>query len=166
MRFLKKILLSILLVAIVSLVFGYVYIKSTPPLVASFSGSSSEKRIILVGVGNKSRLADIRIENVFVNNNSLPSNVKIQESDPLKGFIISSNFDGDEEKEYNFQDLNSVSIQTNTERQKQFDKQSNGTASEKDTIYAIIISHDDSIQKIRIKYRFLGFTFQKTIQSL
>ena len=38
----------------------------------------------------------------------------IQESDPLKGFIISSDFEGDEEKEYNFQYLNSVSIQTNT----------------------------------------------------
>ncbi|MFX3632859.1 MAG: hypothetical protein ACE3L7_05385 [Candidatus Pristimantibacillus sp.] len=129
-----------------------------------YSGSSSEKQVILMGVGNKSRLADIRVEDVFVNNNSLPSNVKIQVSNPLKGFIISSNFEGEEEKKYNFQDLKSVSIQTKTERQKQFDKLSNGTATEKDTIYAISIGHHETIQKVRIKYRFLGLTFNKVIQ--
>lgn len=165
MRLPIKILLSMLIVAIVTFVIGFIYLKKNPPLDAAFSGSSSEKRIILVEVGNKSRLADIRVEDVFVNNNSLPSNAKIQESDPFKGFIISSNFEGDEEKKYNFQDLKSVSIQTKTERQKQFDKLSNGTASEKDTIYAITISHDESIQKIRIKYRFLGLSYDKVIQT-
>lgn len=165
-RFLRKILLSFLIVAILTSIIGYIYIKNTSPLDAQFSGSSFEKHILLVEIGNKSRLADIWIEDVFVNNGNLPSHVMIQESNPLKGFIISSNFEGDEEKEYNFQHINSVSIQPNTARKKQFDKLINGTASEKDIIYAITISHDESIEKIKIKYRFLGLSFEKTIQSL
>lgn len=165
MRLPIKILLSILIVVIVTFVSGFVYLKNNPPLDAVFTGSSSEKGIILVEVGNKSSLAEIWVEEVLVNNSSRPLKVKIQESDPLKGFIISSNFEGEEEKQYNFKDLKSVSIHTNTARQKQLDKFRDRTASEKDIIYAITISHEESIQQVIIKYRFLGLTYTKVIQT-
>ncbi|URN92968.1 MAG: hypothetical protein NAG76_14075 [Candidatus Pristimantibacillus lignocellulolyticus] len=164
MRFSIKVLLSILLVAIVTLVIGIIFIKNNSPLDAAYFASTYDKDVILVGVGNKGRFADIMVEDVFVNNNSQPLSVKIQVSDSFTGFIVSSNFEGDEEKKYNFQDLNSVSIPANTGRQEHFDKLSNGTASEKDPIYAITIKHDESIQKIRINYRYLGFAYEKIIE--
>jgi hypothetical protein len=97
-----------------------------------------------VAVGNKSRLAKINIEKVLVNNNNEPSKIKIQESNPLRGFIISSNFEGKEESKYNFRDLKSVSLQTETDPQKQLNKINNGTATEEDKIYAITINHDEN----------------------
>jgi hypothetical protein len=101
-------------------------------MIAAVSGSSFEKRLLLVGVGNKSSLAMISITEVLVNNKNEPTKVKIQESNSLNGFIISSNFEGEEESKYNFRDLNSVGLQTKTDPQKQLDKVNKGTATEKD----------------------------------
>jgi hypothetical protein len=155
-RLIKIMLLAIIVVGIT--VIGCItYLKINSPLVAAATGSSSEKRILLVEVGNKSRLAKIQIEEVLINNNNKPTKVKIQVSNPLKGFFISNNFEGKEESKYDFRDLKTVALQTETDPQKQLNKVNNGAATEKDKIYAITINHVDKIQKVII----LGFHMKR-----
>ncbi|QYR20286.1 hypothetical protein KZ483_21020 [Paenibacillus sp. sptzw28] len=132
-----RVILSFLIVIFVFFIFYSVYLKNNPPLVVAVSGSSFEKRVLLVEVGNKSSLARISFDEVLVNNNNEPTKVMIQLSNSLKGFIISGNFEGEEESKYDFRPLKSIELQTNTDPQKQIEKVNKGTATEDDKIYAI-----------------------------
>ncbi len=158
-----KVIISFLIVIFVSFIVYSIYLINNSPLVVAVIGSSFEKRVLLVEVGNKSSLAKISINEVLVNNNNEPTKVMIQVSNSLKGFIISRNFEGQEESKYNFRDLKSIGLQTNTDPQKQLDKVNKGTSTEDDKIYAITIDNDELIQKVIIKYRFLWLSYKKVI---
>lgn len=163
----KRITLFVVIVCFITFIGCFVWLKIDAPLVATIAGSSSENQLLLVSVGNKSRLAKIHIEEVLINNDETPEKVKIQVSNALKGFIISSNFEGKKESEYNFTDLKVVGLKTQTNPQNQREKINNGIATEKDTIiYAITINHDDKVRMVIIKYRYLGIEFEKVIHNL
>lgn len=143
----------------------YTFIKMNPPLAAYSSGSAMDKQIQLVEIGNKSLLGDIQIEKVLVNNNTLPTKVKIQVSHLIKGFIISDRFDGEEESKYAFKELDSITLKPKTDPQKQLDKVNAGTATEDDTIYALSLGHEESIDKVIIKYRHLGISHEMIVST-
>lgn len=161
----KRVMLYVFVAVFITFVGGFLWLKTNAPMVAAISGSSSENQILLVQVGNKSHLANIHIEEVLVNNDETPENVKVQVSNALKGFIIWSNFEGKKEIEYNFTDLTAVELKTETDPQEQADKINKGTATVKDTIYAITINNDNKVQKVIIKYRYLGLKFKKVIHN-
>ena len=154
----KKLLITgaSLLILFVS---AYTFMKMMPPLSADPSASGSDRQTQLVSIGNKSLLGDIQIVEVLVNNDTAPEKVKIQVSSHEKGFIISERFDGkEEESEYTFKELDSITLKPRTDPQKQFDQVNAGTAADDDAIYALSINHEESIDKIFIKYRHLGIT--------
>ncbi|MBD2871621.1 hypothetical protein [Paenibacillus arenilitoris] len=156
-----KLLRLAVIVIVISLTGALIHVKYNPPLDAYGIGSSSDKRVLLVGVGNKSRFAEIRIEDVLVNDNTRPSNVNIQVSDPSKGFIVSDDPEAEEAQNYHFEDLNAIRLQTDTDRQ----EQASGKASGKDTVYAVTIGHDESIHQVSIAYRYLGLPYREVIQT-
>jgi len=80
----------------------YLYVKSNPPLVAYVSGSAFDRHVVLVEAGNKSKLAGILLEKVLVNGHEVPANVRVQVSNPEKGFIISDRPDDLKEGDYTF----------------------------------------------------------------
>ncbi|RED51805.1 hypothetical protein [Cohnella lupini] len=164
-KFSIKVMISFLIVIFISFSAYSLYLINNSPLDAVAGGWTVDKHVLLVQVGNKSRLAKVSIKEVLVNDNNEPREVKIQESNSLKGFIISSNFEGEEESKYNFRDLNSVGLQTNSDPQKQLDKLNKGTATKDDKIYAISIINDEIIHKVIIKYRFLWLSYEKVIST-
>lgn len=160
---LKKLIIGCISLAVLLIVSGYVYFKYSTPLVAIPSGYSTDKQVLLVEVGNKNIFGEIEIKDVLINNNNKPSEVKIQVSNPYKGFIITDNFSSDEENTYTFKDLNEVKLEPKTDPQKQLDKVNDGTATKDDQLYAITLGHQESIDKVIINYNYLGITFNKTV---
>ena len=157
----KKIIIISSISLIIFLVGSLTYIKLNPPLVIGTVASGNEKHIALVGVGNKG-IKNIKITEALVNNNEQPQEVKVQVSNPLKGFIITDSFDA-VAKEYRIKNLGSVSIQPKTSPQIQFEKMDKGTATEKDISYGITIVQDQPIETVIIKYRYLGLSFVEDI---
>ncbi|MEC5424735.1 hypothetical protein QGM71_14710 [Virgibacillus sp. C22-A2] len=159
----KKII--ILCISLVVLIFigSYIYLKINPPLVAVQSGTAMERQILLVKVGNKNLFGEIEIQDVLVNDSIKPSRMKVQVSDQSKGFIISDRFDGEEEQEYTFKDLDNIKLQPKTDPQRQLEKVNNSVSTKEDLIYAITLGHQNSIDKAIINYRYLGMSFKKVV---
>ncbi|MDV7767371.1 hypothetical protein [Peribacillus sp. CSMR9] len=160
----KKVLIGV--ISIVVLFIGvFFFLKLNQPLVAYPSASANDKQVQLVSVGNKSPFDDIQIEEVLVNDEVVPSKVKLQVSYHPKGFIISDNFNGEEASEYTFKGLDSITLKPKTDPQKQLDKVNAGTATEDDAIYALSLVHEHSIDKVVIKYRHLGMPHELVVST-
>ncbi|MGY3312885.1 hypothetical protein ACV242_001381 [Peribacillus simplex] len=160
----KKVLIGV--ISIVVLFIGvFFFLKLNQPLVAYPSASANDKQVQLVSVGNKSPFDDIQIEEVLVNDKVVPSKVKLQVSYHPKGFIISDHFNGEEASEYTFKGLDSITLKPKTDPQKQLDKVNAGTATEDDTIYALSLVHEHSIDKVAIKYRYLGMPHELVVST-
>lgn len=158
----------ILVAVILIVVFGgvYAYLKSNPPLETGTLGTSSDRHHVTLEIGNKNIVGDIHIEDVLINSNVRSDEVKIQVSNPLKGFIIadvSDGVDGPEESEYTFKSIQDVSIASDTGPESQLDKVYGGTATEKDKSYAITVSHDNAVVNLTIIYRYLGITYEEDV---
>lgn len=156
-----------LVIAIVFVIFllggAYLYLIVNKPLISSLSAWTSDKHIMLVEVGNKSKYGNIHFQKVLVNNDVSPSNVQIQVNHTRTGFVITDRFEGEDVKKYNFKDIQSVPIPAGHSSQKQHDKIEEGTATEEDKIYAITIRHDSEVQKIIIQYRYMGLSYEEVI---
>ncbi|RRN73911.1 hypothetical protein EI200_04315 [Peribacillus simplex] len=160
----KKVLIGV--ISIVVLFIGvFFFLKLNQPLVAYPSASANDKQVQLISVGNKSPFDDIQIEEVLVNDKVVPSIVKLQVSYHPKGFIISDHFNGEEASEYTFKGLDSITLKPKTDPQKQLDKVNAGTATEDDTIYALSLVHEHSIDKVAIKYRHLGMPHELVVST-
>lgn len=133
----------------------FTYSKMNPPLVVYPSAYTTDKQIQLIDIGNRSPFGEIQVAAVSVNNNNVPAKVKIQVSDPTKGFTIS---DDEEKSEYIFKELDAITLKPKTDPQKQLDKVNAGTATKDDMIYALTVAHDESIHQVIIKYRHLGIS--------
>ncbi|MFA9556663.1 hypothetical protein ACERII_05100 [Evansella sp. AB-rgal1] len=155
--------LIIVISAIILLVGTYTFIKFNPPLSAYSSGYAMDRKVLLVEIGNKSPIGNLKIEEILVNNNDSPLQLKVQVSHHMQGFVISDNFDREVESEYTFEDLETTVIQPNTDPQKQINKVKDGTATEEDIIYALSFIHEESINQVTIKYRHLGISHKKTL---
>jgi len=102
---------------------------------------------------------------VLVNKDDVPAQVKMQVSNPNKGFIVSDRFEGIEEQNYTLKDIHEVSIPTGTSPQVQLDKVNKGTATDADHIYAITIGNKQTIESVTIKYSHLGISHKLTVST-
>ncbi|WP_146551363.1 hypothetical protein [Rummeliibacillus sp. SL167] len=85
------------------------------------------------------------------NNDEKPLKAKVQVSDNLKGFIITDDYNNEESKEYVFKNIESVPIKAGIGLDK------------KGEIYGVSIIHNKAIDKVHIKYSYLGILFAKTV---
>ncbi len=148
------------MIAVISIGF-FSFIKLNPPLVSGTIGSSGDKQFVVISIGNKG-LSNIKINGVLINNNEVPFDIKIQLSNPLKGFIISDDFVG-EAREYGISDIKDVTIEPNTAPSTQLEKVNNGTATEDDKIYGLSIINTKEINEVIINYSYLGISFEKYV---
>ncbi|WP_026702705.1 hypothetical protein [Salibacterium aidingense] len=161
----KKVFIICGICLLVFLAGTYFNLTVNPPLAAhpSASANQASNHVQLVTLGNQSPLGDIKIEEVRVNSDNKPESVKIQVSTTPKGFIISDDMEGEKEKQYTFQDLDSIKIQTNTDPQKHLDKVNSSTATKNDPIYALTLGHKNTIHNVIIQYRYFGIAYENTV---
>ncbi|MFZ3579154.1 hypothetical protein ACOI1D_14575, partial [Virgibacillus sp. DJP39] len=77
----KIIQISILIFVVISIGL-FSFIKSNPPLMSGTIGSSGDKQVIVISIGNEG-FSDVEIKDVLINNNEEPLDKKIQLSNPL-----------------------------------------------------------------------------------
>lgn len=152
-------------IAVLLFVGSFSYLKTSPPLIAGTLGYQKGKEVLLVEVGNQNSFGRIEIQEVLVNNNINPSIAKMQVSNHSKGFIISDKFNSEEVSEYAFKNLENVQLEPNTAPQEQLKKVNEGTSTEGDWIYAITLGHKSSIEKVIIKYQYLGLSYEKVVTT-
>lgn len=150
---------SIFLVIIVGV---YFILKLNPPLEIGTLASGDDKKSVVVGVGNKG-FQKVKILGVLVNNNDIPMETKIQISNALQGFIITDKYNNEEAEEYTFMNINDVAIKTGTSPTSTFKKLDDGTATKNDEIYGVSVFYDKEINKVNIKYSYLGIQFKETV---
>jgi hypothetical protein len=156
----KIIMISVLCIAII-LIGLFSLIKFNPPMVSGTLATSGDKNSVVVEIGNKG-ISNVKIKDVLINNNKEPLEQKMQVSNPLKGFIISDTFD-DKTKEYGITNIEDAEIQPNTSPLTQLEKVNNGTATENDKSYGLSVIYNSAIERVIIKYSYLGLTFEKTV---
>ncbi|MGY4691053.1 hypothetical protein [Salibacterium sp. K-3] len=159
---LKKIItLSIISMVVI---FGgiFSYITFNPPLVKGSVGSINNYNAVLLVIGNKG-FSDVHIDDVSVNGDEKPSKVKMQFSNPSKGFIVTDTFN-QEAEDFNLHDIENVAIKTNTSPVKQREKADNDTAATDDKRYGISVVHDNQIENVTITYSYLGIPLEKTVK--
>jgi hypothetical protein len=157
----KKIFGVVLLLAII--IGGvYVFLKFNPPLEIGTLASSEDKKSVVVGVGNKG-FREVKILQVSVNNNESPLTSRLQVSNALQGFIITDDYNSEEAKKYGFTSIEEISIKTGTSPSSNFENLDGGTASKSDEIYGVSVIHNEEINKVHIRYNYLGITFNDTV---
>ena len=156
----KKIWIPVLFLAII--IGGvYLFIKLNSPLEIGTLASTEDNNSVVVGVGNKG-FREIKILDVTVNNGEKPMKTRLQVSNALQGFII-TNDDTDEKAKNGFTDIGKVAIKTGTSPSSNFEKLDNGTATKNDEIYGISVFHNEEVNKVHIKYKYLGISFNETV---
>ena len=157
----KKLWISVLILGVAIAVF-YSIVKFNPPLEIGTIASSGDRKSVVVGIGNKG-LREIKVLDTSVNNNEAPLKTKVQVTNALQGFIISNDYNNEESKEYGFKSLEDVSIKEGTSPSSNFKKLDAGTASKEDEIYGISVIHHEAINKVHLRYRYLGISFNETV---
>lgn len=157
----KRIWLSFPILAII-MVGIYFSIKLNPPLEIGTLASTADHKAALVEVGNKG-FREVNIVDVSVNNHERPSETKIQVSHALQGFIMADDYNSEEAKKYIFVGLNDIALKGGTSPSATLDKLNDGTASENNEIYGVSVIYDKEIDKVHIKYSYLGIPFNETV---
>ncbi len=152
------------LVLILAILIGGIYllVKLNPPLEIGTIATGDDNKSVVVGIGNKG-FKELKILDVLVNNHDLPSKTKMQVSNALQGFIITNNFQDEEAKEYGFEDIEGVAIKRGSSPSSNLEKLDNGTASTSDVIYGISVLHNNEINRVHIRYSYLGITFEEIV---
>lgn len=157
----KKLWISILLIAI--FVGGFYFlIIGNPPLEIGTLASSKDHKSIVVGIGNKG-FGEVQIMDVSVNNDEKPSKTKVQVSNALQGFIITDDYDNPGSKPYGFQNIEDIAIKAGTSPSAYFKKMDEGAATKNDEIYGLSLIHHEAINRVNIKYSYLGITFDERV---
>lgn len=154
----KKQWIFVLLFAITASVF-YFPIKCNPPLDIGTLASSEDNKSVVVGMGNKGFL-EVNILDVSVNNNEKPTKTKVQVSNALQGFIVTDNYDNKESIPYGFQNIEDITMKAGTSPSAYWKK---GTATKNDEIYGVSVIHHEAINRVHIKYSYLGITFDEMV---
>ncbi|GED60655.1 hypothetical protein BFO01nite_47870 [Brevibacillus formosus] len=157
----KKLWISILLIAI--FVGGFYFlIIGNPPLEIGTLASSKDHKSVVVGIGNKG-FGEVQIMDVSVNNDEKPSKTKVQVSNALQGFIITDDYDNPGSKPYGFQNIEDIAIKAGTSPSAYFKKMDEGAATKNDEIYGLSLIHHEAINRVNIKYSYLGITFDERV---
>ncbi|MFD2706827.1 hypothetical protein [Salibacterium lacus] len=159
----RKKLMTFSMISIAVIFAGFFsFILFNPPLVKGSVGSLNNYHALVIAIGNKG-FSDLHINDVSVNGNEEPSNVKVQVSNPLKGFIVKDTFN-QEAEEFNIHDVENVTIKTNTSPAEQREKVNNDTTSTDDKSYGMSVVHNKEIENVTITYNYLGISFDKTLR--
>lgn len=163
----KKFIIIFMILIPIIVCGSYLYYKLNPPLaIQNGSAYQKGKEVLLLEVGNKHSFADIKITELLVNNYKQPSKAKVQVSNHSKGFIITDDFNSEEASKYQFKSINNVNLKPNTDPQQQLRKVNEGTVTDDDLIYAITLGHQSSIEKVIIKYQYLGLSYKKVVTDI
>ncbi|ASJ52598.1 hypothetical protein BP422_02955 [Brevibacillus formosus] len=157
----KKLWISVLLIAIIVGGF-YFLVKGNPPLDMGTLASSEDHKSVVVGMGNKG-FREVKIIDVSVNNDEKPSETKVQVSNALQGFIITDDYDNPGSKPYGFQNIEDIAIKAGTSPSAYFKKMDEGTATKNDEIYGLSLIHHEAINRVNIRYSYLGITFDERV---
>lgn len=157
----KEIWIPVLCLAIIIGGF-YLFIKINSPLEIGTLASTEDNNSVVVGVGNKG-FREIKILDVTVNNGEKPMKTRLQVSNALQGFIITNDDTDEKAKKNGFTDIGKVAIKTGTSPSSNFEKLDNGTATKNDEIYGITVFHNEEVNKVHIKYKYLGISFNETV---
>ncbi|WP_223555585.1 hypothetical protein [Lysinibacillus sphaericus] len=155
----------LILILALTLTFGgvYTFVLFNPPLEIGTLGTAVGNKSVVIGIGNKG-FREVKLLEVSVNNNEKPSKTKVQVSNALQGFIITDDYNNNNEsKKYGFKDIEDVSIKLDTSPSATYKKLDDGTASKKDEIYGISVFHSEEINQVIIKYSYFGISFNKTV---
>ncbi|MDC0764824.1 hypothetical protein POF51_29315 [Brevibacillus sp. AG] len=144
----KKLWIFVLLIAIFMGGF-YFFVKGNPPLDVGTLASSNDHKSVVVGIGNKG-FGEVKILGVSVNNDEKPSKTKVQVSNALQGFIVTDDYDNKESIPYGFQNIGDIGMKA-------------GTSTKNDEIYGLSVSHHEAINRVNIKYSYLGITFDEMV---
>ncbi|WP_409177867.1 hypothetical protein [Brevibacillus fortis] len=148
----KKLWISVVLLAIFMGAF-YSLVKGNPPLDIGTLASSNDHKSVVVGIGNKG-FGEVKILGVSVNNDEKPSKTKVQVSNAMQGFIITDDYENQGSKPYGFQNIEDIAMKAGT---------SEGTATKNDEIYGLSVIHHEAINRVNIKYSYLGITFDERV---
>ncbi|MFZ3579753.1 hypothetical protein [Virgibacillus sp. DJP39] len=157
----RKIIMISIISIVVILIGIFSFIKFNPPLVSGTIGATNDHNAVLVEIGNKG-FSEVKVDDVLVNGNEEPLNLKMQVSNPLKGFILTDTFD-EEAKEYGIHDIENVTIKPDSAPSAQLEKVNNGTDTTDDKSYGINVVHNKVIEKVNIKYSYLGISFDEIV---
>ena len=155
--------LWILVLFLVIIIGGiYFFTKFNPPLEIGTLASSRDNKSVVIGVGNKG-FREVKILDITVNNDEKPMKAKLQVSNALDGFVITDEDTNEEAKKYNFIDIDKVAIKSGTSPSISLEKLDKGKATKNDEIYGVSIFHNEEVNKVHIKYSYLGISFSKTV---
>ena len=98
-----------------------------------------------------------------MSNNEEPSKTKVQVINASQAFIITDYFNDEESKKYVFKSIEDISIKVGTSPSSNSEKLDDCILSNKNEIYGISVIHNEVIEKVHIKYRFLGISFNETV---
>ncbi len=141
----------------------YFYLILNPPLEIGTLAWSNDKKSVIVGVGNKG-FQNLEIVDVLVNNGEAPAETKVQVSNALLGFVITDKADGKEAAEYNFTNIEDVTIKKDTSPSANLKKLNDETATRDDVIYGVNVFDDKEIHNVYIKYRYLGMQYEEIVE--
>ncbi|PSK15257.1 hypothetical protein C7R92_01345 [Brevibacillus porteri] len=144
----KKLWIFVLLIPIFIGGF-YFLVKGNPPLDIGTLASSNDHKSVVVGIGNKG-FGEVKILGVSVNNDEKPSKTKVQVSNALQGFIVTDDYDNKESIPYGFQNIEDIAMKA-------------GTSTKNDEIYGLSVIYHESINRVNIKYSYLGITFDEMV---
>ncbi|MGG4445467.1 hypothetical protein HP398_08025 [Brevibacillus sp. HB1.4B] len=144
----KKLWIFVLLIAIFMGGF-YFLVKGNSPLDIGTLASSNDHKSVVVGIGNKG-FGEVKILDVSVNNDEKPSKTKVQVSNALQGFIVTDDYDNKESIPYGFQNIEDIAMKA-------------GTSTKNDEIYGLSVIYHEAINRVNIKYSYLGITFDEMV---
>jgi hypothetical protein len=159
----KLLFLPFLFFPAIVLIGLFVFIKVDQPLESGTIsiGTAEDQQILMLEIGNKG-FGDIKIKRVVVNDYEEPVDMKIQISNPIKGFIVPVDFEG-KAQEYGITDIKDVKLLPHTTPSINLEKVNNGTATEKHHSYGLTVINRNPIYEVIIYYTYLGFSFEKRI---
>ncbi|MGI8313914.1 hypothetical protein [Halobacillus mangrovi] len=161
----KKTVKTLAFIIIIMTVGFMGFLQLNPPLAHGSVGTTTDKQSVIVALGNKSLLGDIKITDVSINGNEPATNPLVQVSDSDTGFIISNTYNP-LKGEYHMQDYKSITLEPNSSPVSSKDQDQNKVAAksnDSNRIYGLSITEEIPIEQIEVSYRYLGFTFVTTI---
>ncbi|RKP57982.1 hypothetical protein D7Z26_00245 [Cohnella endophytica] len=155
----RKIIVIISTILIIILFASFIYLRNNQVINITGLTQSNEtgKQSIILELENKG-VADIKLLKVFINNSQLPNKVELvasYSSHLVAGGLL------DEDPDIKFtDDISSIKIRpaTNSEQRIELIK-----SKAHPTDYGLRITYEDKVEIVKIKYKYLGLVFTKTV---
>ncbi|MCP3029095.1 hypothetical protein [Halobacillus sp. A5] len=114
---------------------------------------SESDETVVISLGNKG-MQDIYFTDVHVNSDEPPKETAFQVVEGGSGFVISDNFQDEDEFEGHFQPIKRTVLRAGTDSVPYDDE---------DIIYGLSVSSGERIEKVKVTYEYFGLRFLKEI---